>query len=166
MTDVFEVKIIDDEICVKGEIVSPGYYKDEQSDHIAFREGWFRTGDIGRIENGFLFITGRKKNVVILSDGNNFVLDDIENMICESPLVNSAIINCKECNGNFVLEAIINPSREYNVNDELRKSVDDLIKEINSKNPRYMRISSYKFIETDFERTSLGKIRKFRYEQL
>ncbi len=94
-----EVKIINEdengegEILVKGTNVMAGYYKNEVETNKVIIDGWFNTGDIGKIDkDGFLFITGRKKNLIILSNGKNIYPEELEMLLLTIPYVNEALV--------------------------------------------------------------------------
>ena len=89
----YELQIKDGEIMVKGDIVTKAYYKNEVATQEAFDEGWFKTGDVGRIdEDGFLFIQGRSKNIIILADGNNVSPEELEEKLKEIELIKEIIV--------------------------------------------------------------------------
>jgi len=166
LPEICSVKLIDGEICVKGEIVSPGYYREPELNSIVYDDGWFHTGDLGRIDDdGYLFITGRKKNILILPDGNNISLDELEKQVAGCPSIEAAIVLGKEVMNNPVLAAVVVTKKETGLSgEELEKQIEEEIEEINRKNPRFKRISMVRLLNTDFERTALGKVRKFKYE--
>ena len=81
------------EICVRGDIVMLGYYKDPERTAEVLRDGWFYTGDYGRInEFGQLVITGRKKNIIVLSNGKNIYPEEIEAYIARLPYITDVIV--------------------------------------------------------------------------
>lgn len=164
---VCSIKIKAGEICIKGEIVSPGYWKEPELNRMVYdEEGWFHTGDLGKLdEDGFLYITGRKKNILVLPDGNNISLDELEKQLSGCPSIESAIVLGREMLNNPVLEAVVVPRKDTGLSqEELEKQIDVEIETVNKKNPRYKRIAQIRFLDTDFERTPLGKVRKFKYE--
>lgn len=83
----------DDEILIKGDNVSSGYYKEPELTREAFKDGWLRTGDLGRIdEKGFLWITGRKKDIIITSGGKNITPAKIESLLMGDTLIEHAVV--------------------------------------------------------------------------
>ncbi len=89
-----EVQIADDgEILVRGDNVSPGYYKDPALTEETFRDGWLHSGDLGALdEDGFLWITGRKKDIIITSGGKNITPSKIEAALMGHPLIEHAVV--------------------------------------------------------------------------
>jgi long-chain acyl-CoA synthetase len=89
-----EVKIADDgEILVKGANIFRGYYKNDEATRETVVEGWLHTGDIGRIdEDGFLYITGRKKDIIITAGGKNITPANLENWLKQSQYVSQAVV--------------------------------------------------------------------------
>jgi len=163
-----EVQIIHDEVCVKGSIVFKGYYNDETLTREFLKDGWFHTGDLGKIdEDGFIFITGRKKNLIILSDGNNVSPEEIEKYFANCQWIQSLFVNEKSVDGKKYIAASVYPNyelREENPNLDLEQLIRDTVKEVNLKLPPYKRIQKIDFYAEDFEKTALGKIRRFKYK--
>lgn len=93
VVDGVEVRIAEDgEILVKGPNVMKGYYKNEAATRDTFRNGWFCTGDIGELTDGYLIIKERKKDIIVTSSGKNISPQRIENFLKRSPLINNAVV--------------------------------------------------------------------------
>ena len=144
-----EVKIINGEICVKGKNVMLGFYQDEQSTLEVFTDGWFKTGDLGYLDDdGFLFITGRRKNLIILSNGKNVSPEELEEKIRDVPGVDEVIVYAED-------EMI---TAEIFAHQQTR--VQEGIMALNRELPKYKRIQKIKFRDTEFEKTSTKKIKR------
>ena len=149
-----EIKIVDGEICVKSDIVMLGYYKNEAETAASFDGEWFKTGDLGYIdEDDFLFITGRKKNLIILSNGKNVSPEELETQLGKIEGVLEVIV-CGD--GNAVMAEIYPDYTLENVESTIR----ECIKEMNSTQPSYKQIGKIKFRDTDFEKTTSKKIKR------
>ena len=145
------------EICVKGDIVMLGYYNNPEATDAAFIDGWFRTGDIGTLEDGFLAISGRMKNIIILSNGKNIYPEELELHISNVAGVKEVLVYGQK----GVITAEIFPDQEYlaeqgieNAQDYLQHSIDA----INETLPRHKKIVMLKVRGTPFLRTSSNKI--------
>lgn len=151
--DECKVRISDEgEILVKGDNVMLGYYKDEESTNQVLNNGWYSTGDIGHIDDdGFLFITGRKKNLIILSNGENVSPEELEAPILLDESVSEAVVYGE----NGILAVQIYPTEEYMGNEEY---FENLIAEFNKKQPQYMRINKIVLRKTEFIKNSTKKI--------
>lgn len=156
------IKFVDEEICVKGSSVMMGYYKMPNETAEALDEdGWLHTGDLGYMDDdGYLYITGRKKNLIILSNGENISPEELENALGKNDLVMEVLVR----ENGQTIEAEIFPDLEYaekhNINDinaELQKIIDDF----NKNMPLYKRITSFKTRDTEFEKNTTKKIKRF-----
>ena len=156
----------DGEICVKGDIVMMGYYKDKERTERVLKEGWFNTEDYGRFnEAGQLIINGRKKNVIVLSNGKNIYPEEIENYIYSISYVADAIVKAeKNDNGEEIAlcaEVFLNQEKvsELNITDpkeQLKKDISKVTKEL----PSYKHISKIEIREKEFEKTTTSKIKR------
>lgn len=155
------------EICVSGDNVMMGYFKDPEATKEAFTEdGWFKTGDIGYIDDeGYIFITGRKKNVIILSNGKNVFPEELEEHIAPIPEILEAVVTVRETNGEPVLTAICvpNPDLVTETDDEkvyaLMKSKID---EVNKTLPSYKKMLRVEMRREPFERNTAKKIMRYK----
>ena len=147
------VKIAPDgEILVKGRNVFSGYYGDVESTQGAFdSDGWFKTGDIGYVDrNGFLYITGRKKNIIILSSGENVCPEELESKLeAYFPNILEAIVF--EENDRIVAEVYVD-------NAELRSEVSSGLNAFNRTLQAFMHIHEVRFRDKAFPKTGNGKI--------
>lgn len=155
-----EGKVVDEEIWIRGSSVMMGYYKMPKETEETLVDGWLRTGDLGYIdEDNFVFITGRKKNLIILNNGENISPEEMENEIGKDALIKEIIVSGKD----NVIEAEIFPDYEYakkkhikDIPEKLQKIIDDY----NKNRPVYKRIHSLKVRETEFEKTPSKKIKR------
>ncbi|MBQ3124853.1 MAG: AMP-binding protein [Clostridia bacterium] len=150
-----EVKIIDKdengngEICVAGSGVMLGYYKNKEATEEAFEDRWFKTGDLGHLdEDNFLYISGRKKNLIILNNGKNIYPEEIEEMIMRIPEVIEVVVYSE----NDVMTAEV-----YTENED---AVNTAIRNLNKSLPNYKAIKNIKFRQTEFEKTTTKKIKR------
>lgn len=103
-----EVKIADDgEVLTRGPHVMKGYWKNAAATDEAIRDGWFYTGDLGKLDNGFLSITGRKKELMVLSSGKKVVPNHIEGLVLADPCIDQVVLHGE---GRNFLSALIVPS--------------------------------------------------------
>ncbi len=162
-----QVAVIEDEICVKGTIVFKEYYKNKTATEEAKKDGWFRTGDRGYLDqDGFLFITGRKKNLIILSDGNNVSPEELEEHFRDCKWIKSLFIGEQKIKNKPCISAFVFPNYEDNPGLEqeiLKNQIKELVHEVNQKVPVYKRIHHIEFQRADFEKTALGKIKRYKY---
>lgn len=159
------VKIENGEILVKGKIVSCGYYQNQEANADAFSDGWFRTGDLGRIdEDGFLFITGRKKNLIILSNGENVSPEILEEQLLQHPEIKEVLVKEKTLkSGVCVIAADVLPNAELSslagLDDAQVESVIlSIIKDTNNANPAFMKIEDTTVLKTALPKNALGKV--------
>ncbi len=145
------VRIQDGEIQVKGDTVFAGYYKNPEATAEIFDGEWFRTGDIGEIKNGFLHITGRKKNLIILSNGKNVSPEELEQNL------KSNIEEIKEVVVYSFSDKII---AEIYSDEDKREIIEKMVFETNKSQPVYKQISVVKFRNCEFEKTTTKKIKR------
>ncbi len=149
-----EVKIVDGEIWVRGDNVMLGYYKDPQATQEVLIDGWFKTGDLGYLdEDGFLFVTGRIKNLILLSNSINVSPEELEAYLVKVDGVLEVLVY-QENNG---ITAEIYPDKSINnVETMIRRGVESL----NNTLPKHKKIHEIKFRETEFSKTSTRKIKR------
>lgn len=163
-----EVKIVDGEIWVKGSIVMKGYYKDENATSEAFDGDWYKTGDLGYVDkDGFLFITGRLKNLINLDDGNNISPEELEKLLEPIPLIKIGYVCARVVNKVQFVTACIFPDHDFakaNGITDIQTELERCIEKINMNLPRYKRIQNIEVFDNDFEKTALGKVKRHLYE--
>jgi long-chain acyl-CoA synthetase len=162
-----QVKIEDDEILVKGDNVFVGYLNKIEETKKAFKNGYFMTGDLGYLdEDGYLYITGRKKEIIILPNGKNINPEEIENIILKNFDIVKEIAVIQKDNQLF---AIIYPDFEVvrkrnivNLEETIKWNVID---KYNQTAASYKKIGGFKIVNTELPKTRLGKIRRFMLNQ-
>ncbi len=168
-----EVKIVNEteegigEICAKGDIVMKGYYKDEEKTKAALQDGWFNTGDFGKItDKGQIQIVGRMKNFFVLENGKNVYPEEIENYVLSIPYVQEAIVKAAKneygMNGNnLVAEVFLNKDAVSELGDiDIAKKLKEDINEATKELPVYKHISEIEIRDKEFDKTTTNKIKR------
>jgi long-chain acyl-CoA synthetase len=179
-----EVKIVDPnpegigEIAVKGSNVMIGYYKNEEATSQILREGWLHTGDLGKIDReGFLYVTGRKKSLIVTKGGKNISPEEIEEELLKSPFVKETLVLARihPRTKNEEVHAIIYP--DFDQMDEvalgkgvpldekgIRELVEPYVEKVNAVLSEYKRIRSFSIREEEFPKTTTQKIKRYLFE--
>ncbi|MGL4976570.1 MAG: AMP-binding protein, partial [Cetobacterium sp.] len=159
-----EVKIADDgEILSKGRNLMKGYYnKPEATAEVIDSEGWFHTGDLGELKNGYLYVTGRKKEMIVLSNGKNINPIEIEQwFMSNTDLIEEMVV----IEYNKLLTAVIYPNfikvKEKKITNIAETLKNDVIDKYNFKASNYKKILDLKIIQQELPKTKIGKIRRF-----
>ncbi|MDD4773488.1 MAG: AMP-binding protein, partial [Eubacteriales bacterium] len=154
------------EICVKGDTVMLGYYKNPEETARVIKDGWFHTGDYGILnEIDQLLITGRKKNLIILNNGKNIYPEEIENYIMSIPYVTEVVVYAlKDKAGNenaLCAEAFLNEEKltEMKVTNPLEKLKQDIGAACRSL-PSYKQIQKIVLRSIEFDKTTSKKIKR------
>lgn len=171
-----DVKIVDPdedgigEIICKGPSVMIGYYDNPEETAKVLRDGWLYTGDYGRMDDeGFLYICGRKKNVIVTKNGKNIFPEEVEYYLLKSPYIEEVVVSGIEDkkSGDTIVTAEIFPS--YNaVNDEIGETSEDglrdfikvAVDEANEQMPLYKRVKRFTLRAEEFEKTTTKKIKR------
>ncbi|HZK27993.1 MAG TPA: AMP-binding protein [Thermoclostridium sp.] len=162
------------EILIKGLNVMQGYFNDPEETERVLVDGWFYSGDVGRIDRkGFLYITGRCKNVIVTKNGKNIFPEELESYIKDSPYVGECIVygELDKTSGETHIIAQIFPDIEVireklkNINlnidtEEIRNLIQDVIKNVNRKIPLYKHIRQVTIRDKEFEKTTTRKIKR------
>ncbi len=161
------------EIIVKGPNVMIGYYNNEEETKKAIRNGWFYTGDLGKIdENGYLYITGRCKSVIVTKNGKNIYPEEVEYYLNDNPLISeSLVLGIKKDNDDETyINAQIYPNMEaikeslkgsIPTKEELWKIISDVVNSVNKKLPNYKHIKNFVIRDQEFEKTTTQKVKRY-----
>jgi len=155
------------EILVKGDNVMLGYYNNEEATKEVFTDdGWFRTGDIGYMDNdGYVYITGRKKNVIILSNGKNVFPEEIEEYLGTiEDIAECVVLGRKNDQNDIVITVIIYPDYSRfagKSNDEILASLKEQVNAVNKKLPTFKQVREVELRDTEFEKTTTRKIKRY-----
>ena len=178
-----QLKIIDKnddgtgEICYRGDNVMLGYYNAPELTAEVKKNGWLHTGDIGYIdENGFLIITGRKKNVIIRANGKNVFPEELEAYLTRNELVSEAVVLAfmNEKRGDYDIVAAVYPNVEYAREtlgehygkDDLEKAMKVIVQKVNETVQTYKNIDVLLVRDTEFPKNASRKIKRFELHKL
>ncbi len=161
------------EIIVKGPNVMLGYYEDEKRTKETIIDGWFHTGDLGKIDkNGYLYITGRCKSVIVTKNGKNIYPEEVEYYLNDNPLISESLVLGiqKEGDDETYVNAQIYPNIEaiteylkgsVPTKEEIRKLISDVVSSVNKKLPNYKHIKNFIIRDKEFEKTTTQKVKRY-----
>lgn len=171
-----EVRIIDEdedgigEIICKGPSVMLGYYEDPEATAEVLQDGWLHTGDFGYMDSeGFLYVTGRKKNLIVTKNGKNISPEEIEYYLLKSPYIEEVVVWGKvdEKSGDTIVCADVFPAMDHVreahgslTDSELEKIIGVELEKVSDKMPTYKRIKRFNIREEEFEKTTSQKIKR------
>jgi len=154
------------EILVKGDNVTSGYYKDDAATRQALRDGWLYTKDFGYIDkDGFLFVTGRKDDAIVLASGKKIAPEELEAYYSKSPCIEEICVFLPQGNAEQdLLSAVILPNLSYfqshglsQIKDRIRREIENISLTL----PAYKRIKKYALVNDKLPKTLLGKMKRF-----
>ena len=168
-----EMKIASDDpankpgvLWVKGDNVMQGYYKNPEATAAVFDDGWMNTGDICTVDpDGFLYIRGRDKNMILGPSGQNIYPEEIEMQLNAMPYVGESLI--VERNGRLVAliyPDIENAKRQQMSDSELADIMRQNIAALNSALPAFSQIADHKIMSEEFEKTPKRSIKRYLYQ--
>ena len=161
------------EILIKGPTVMLGYYENEAATEEVMDDGYFASGDIGRIDNdGYIYITGRIKNVIVTQNGKNIYPEEIETMLADIPEILECIVYGKKENEDdkeLVITAKIVPNKAkieelYGKDlseEEIEKNIWKKVKEVNKKLTSYKAVKKIEIKNEEFKKTTTMKIKRY-----
>lgn len=173
-----EVKIIEPdsngvgEIWIKGPIVMKGYYENKEATDKTLKDGWLNTGDLGyKDKEGYYYITGRKKNVIVTKNGKNIFPEEVEAYLNESEYIKECVVYGKEVENEIEpkvcaivvpdYDAIRRDTEQFNMSEEeLRKVIETEVKKANRKMPSYKYVKEFEIQEKEFTKTTTHKIKR------
>ena len=156
----------DGEVCVKGDIVMMGYYKDKEKTDRVLKDGWFNTEDYGHVnDKGQLIINGRKKNLIVLDNGKNVYPEEIENYILKVPYIQEAIVKSKRNEQGqetaLIAEVFLNEDKVKELGtDDINKKLKLDIRDVCKALAYYKRISEIEIRKEEFVKTTTNKIKR------
>ena len=158
------------EIIAKGPNIMLGYYENKEATDACIIDGWFYTGDLGKIDkDGFVHITGRKKNVIVTKNGKNIYPEDIEYMLTTSPLIAECVVYGRESasDGDLEVAAEIFPDKERMAaflgeenpsEDKIHRAIDEVVRSVNKSLTLYKYIRYFSVRDEEFVKTTTKKI--------
>ena len=155
------------ELWVRGQNVMKGYYKNKDATEAVMKDGWMNTGDLCTMDSdGFLYIRGRNKNMILGPSGQNIYPEEIEQKINNLPMVSESIVI--EDNGK--LEALIYPDLDIATKEgiavsDLEKLMNDNISHLNKELPAYSQIAKVRMRYQEFEKTPKRSIKRYLYQK-
>ncbi|MDD4285734.1 MAG: AMP-binding protein [Eubacteriales bacterium] len=159
------------EIICKSESVMLGYYKDPEETANVIRDGWLYTGDYGYFDkDGYVYITGRKKNVIVTKNGKNIFPEEVEYYLNQSPFIAEVVVGGEKEDetGESVVWASIYPDHETILEqkgvlgeEELKALLKAEIDRLNEQMPFYKRVKRFRIRETEFDKTTTRKIKRW-----
>ena len=158
------------EILAKGDNIMLGYYNDKAATEAVFLDGWFCTGDLGRMDSdGGLYITGRRKNVIVTENGKNIYPEELETRLYAFASIADVIVMAEKQDGKTQVKAKIFPNHEFLKNtlgkvptaEEIKELIGEIVKKVNAMVPSYKHIRVYEILSEALEKTTTRKVKRF-----
>lgn len=161
------------EILVKGPNVMLGYYNNDDETKKAIKDDWFYTGDLGKIDDdGYLYITGRCKSVIVTKNGKNIYPEEVEYYLNDNPLISESLVLGiqKDEDDETYINAQIYPNIEaiteylkgsVPTKEEIWKVISDVVSSVNKKLPNYKHIKGFNIRDKEFEKTTTQKVKRY-----
>ena len=158
------------EILAKGDNIMLGYYNDKAATEAVFLDGWFCTGDLGRMDaDGGLYITGRRKNVIVTENGKNIYPEELETRLYAFASIADVIVMADKQDGKTQVKAKIFPNHEFlkttfgriPSHDEIKELIGEVVKKVNAAIPSYKHIRVFEVLSEALEKTTTRKIKRF-----
>lgn len=163
-TAQIKVKIVDGELYLHSESLMLGYYGDEAATALVLHDGWYATGDLCKADHeGYLYLTGRKKNLIVLSNGENISPEAVEKKLYQFKEICEVVVSVE---GNLLAAAVLPRYPEECTEQEteqIRQKVSQDIEQYNQSVPLYEQIQLLHFMNMPMEKTSLGKMIRPRF---
>lgn len=161
------------EILVKGPNVMLGYYNNDDETKKVLQHDWFHTGDLGKIDDdGYLYITGRCKSVIVTKNGKNIYPEEVEYYLNDNPLISESLVLGiqKDEDDETYINAQIYPNIEaiteylkgsVPTKEEIWKVISDVVSSVNKKLPNYKHIKGFNIRDKEFEKTTTQKVKRY-----
>ena len=164
-----EAGFLEGEIQVKGDNVMLGYYNNDEANEAAFtKDGWYRTGDVGYMDkDGYLYITGRCKSVIVLENGKNVFPEEIEEYLNQIETISEVVVVGRKAKDSdeIILTALVYPSTEKfptgATKELIQESIRNSINQVNRRLPSFKQVKAVELRDTEFEKTPTKKIKRF-----
>ena len=160
-----QLRIVNGELWLKGDNMMDGYVGDDAENAAAYEDGWFKTGDLVRIdEDGFLYITGRSKEIIVLSNGENVSPAEVEaHFNAPAFIQDTQVFEDVLPNGTHILalEAVPRATELKGIEGDVKEYITKELEKINMTLPPYQRVSRIEVRDTDFERSPSMKILRY-----
>lgn len=158
-----DIEIRNGEICARGKNIMQGYYQRPEETDKVLKDGWLYTGDLGKVdENGYLWITGRKKEIIVLPNGKNINPTTIEQHMLD---MEEALEEIGVFQDKGILQAIMRFNRAK-TSTTPEKLAENLMRTYNEQTSPYKRVLKYHLVDEELPKTRLGKIRRFQLPEL
>jgi long-chain acyl-CoA synthetase len=147
-----------------------GYFNDPAATEAVFLDGWFCTGDLGRMDSdGGLYITGRRKNVIVTENGKNIYPEELETRLYAFSSIAEVIVRAEKQDGKTQVKAKIYPNHEFLKNtlgriptaEDIKQHISEAVKKVNAMVPSYKHIKVFEILTEALEKTTTRKIKRF-----
>ncbi|MFH1454694.1 MAG: AMP-binding protein [Armatimonadota bacterium] len=155
------------EITVKGPNIMQGYYKRADLTSKVLKNGWFYTGDIGAVDkDGFVYIRGRDKNVIVSSSGKNIYPEELEDKLSKEPVIKEICVTGRKTKmSEEIVAVIVSDEKQIKTGEKKEDIIKGIIENFNRKVPEYKRISDFIIWEGELPKTTTLKVKRALLEE-